>query len=83
MMGAQSHGCRIPIGWQEAPLRSPPPPLPPPGVKRTGLIWDYTAQWRRLHGGARLRDTFGLHGLRGEEEHNDDPETFTFQRKSL
>lgn len=52
-MRAQSPGCRVPTGWQEAPLHFPPPLLPLAG-KRTH--WDHTVRRgvRGAHEGAWL-----------------------------
>lgn len=76
-MRAQSPGCRVPTGWQEAPLHFPPPLLPLAG-KRTH--WDHTVR-RGGAGSPRRGQALGhiwaawTEG-RGEEDH--DPETFTF-----
>lgn len=67
-------------------LAGSPSPLPTPtatsGIKRTDLIWDYTGKGGEPTKGAGSGTHFGPLRLRGEEELDDDPETY-FAKKII
>lgn len=80
-MPEQSRGCCFLIGWQEAPLRVPPPLLPQ-GVKRTGLIWDHTVEGAEPTKGEASGTHLGSLD-RGERRRKMMIQRLTFQRKSF